>query len=100
MSCLGLIEHFDVDGTRQAVWGHLKLLKPGGIAVVTFQTPTVRYRIARRAIQLAGKWVFHDERPLLLQEVRAAVGELGKIVHHSLIWNIPLTQRLVVIQKC
>lgn len=96
---LGLIEHFDVEGTRQAVLSHLKLLKPGGIAVVTFPTPTLRYRTVRGAIQLAGKWVFHDERPLGVPEVRAAVGELGQVLDHWLIWNIPLTQRLMVIKK-
>jgi hypothetical protein len=96
---LGLIEHFDVDGTRQAVRSHLKLLKQGGIAVVTFPTPTLRYRMTRGAIQLAGKWVFHDERPLRAPEVTAAVGELGRVLDHWLIWNIPLTQRLMVIQK-
>lgn len=96
---LGLIEHFDTDGTRQAIRGHLRLLKPGGIAVVTFPTPTFRYRLTRGAIQLAGKWVFHDERPLLLPEVSLAVGELGRILDHWLIGSIPLTQRLVVIQK-
>jgi hypothetical protein len=77
----------------------LKLLKPGGIAVVTFPTPTLRYRTVRGAIQLAGKWVFHDERPLGVPEVRAAVGELGQVLDHWLIWNIPLTQRLMVIKK-
>ena len=96
---LGLIEHFDIDGTRQAVRSHLKLLKPGGIVVVTFPTPTLRYRVTRGAIQLAGKWVFHDERPLRVPEVSAAVGELGRVLDHWLIWNIPLTQRLMVIQK-
>ena len=96
---LGLIEHFDIEGTRQAVRSHLKLLKPGGIAVVTFPTPTVRYRMTRGAIQLVGKWVFHDERPLRVPEVNAAVGELGRVLDHWLIWNIPLTQRLIVIQK-
>jgi SAM-dependent methyltransferase len=93
---LGLIEHFDIDGTRQAVRSHLKLLKQGGIAVVT---STLRYRMTRGAIQLAGKWVFHDERPLRVPEVSAAVGELGRVLGHWLIWNIPLTQRLMVIQK-
>ena len=96
---LGLIEHFDIDGTSQAVRSHLKLLKHGGIAVVTFPTPTLRYRTTRLAIQLAGKWVFHDERPLRVPEVRAAVGGLGRVLDHWLIWNIPLTQRLMVIQK-
>jgi len=96
---LGLIEHFDVDGTRQAVRSHLKLLKPRGIAVFTFPTPTLRYRMTRGAIELAGKWAFHDERPLRVTEVNAAVGELGRTLDHWLIRNIPLTQHLMVIQK-
>jgi SAM-dependent methyltransferase len=96
---LGLIEHFDIDGTREAIRSHLKLLKKGGIAVITFPTPTLRYRMTRGAIQLAGKWVFHDERPLRAPEVIAAVGDLGRVLDNWLIWKIPLTQRLMVIQK-
>ena len=96
---LGLIEHFDLDGTRQAIQSHLKLIRPGGIAVVTFPTPTLRYRMTRRAIELAGKWAFPDERPLQLPEISSAVSGLGRVLDHWLIWKIPLTQRLVVIRK-
>ena len=96
---LGLIEHFDTDGTRQAIRSHMSLLKPGGIAVVTFPTPTLRYRMTRRAIELAGQWAFHDERPLRISEVSTAVEDLGRVRDHWLISNIPLTQRLMVIQK-
>jgi len=95
---LGLIEHFDAAGTRQAVRAHLEMLKPGGVAVITFPTPTLAYRISRGISEAAGKWIFHDERPLEIPEVEAACEGLGTLIHSELIWT-PLTQRMVVIKK-
>jgi SAM-dependent methyltransferase len=96
---LGLIEHFDVAGTKRIIQAHLRLLKPGGVAVITFPTPTILYRATRSAAELAGKWIFHDERPLRMEEVQAAVEQTGRIVFKRLIWPILLTQTLAVIQK-
>jgi len=96
---LGLIEHFDTNGTRQAIWSHLGLLKPGGIVIMTFPTPTLLYRLTRGVAELWGKWIFHDERPLRLDEVKAALHGHGEILTHRLIWLIGLTQTLVVIRK-
>jgi SAM-dependent methyltransferase len=96
---LGLIEHFDEAGTREAIQAHLRHLKPGGIAVITFPTPTPLYRASRRVSELAGKWIFHDERPLRLAEVARAIEDGGDLLYHRLIWPIFLTQRLVVARK-
>jgi len=95
---VGLIEHFDEDGTRRAVRSHLELLKPGGIAVITFPTPTLAYRISRGISERAGKWIFLDERPLAFPEVEAACQGWGQVIHSELIWT-PLTQRIVVVRR-
>jgi SAM-dependent methyltransferase len=96
---LGLIEHFDESGTQKAILAHFSILKPGGIAIISFPTPTVLYRTTRRAAELVGQWIFHDERPLWTAEVLAAIGSAGELLSSTLIWPIFLTQTLVVIRK-
>ena len=96
---LGLIEHFDTGGTRTVILSHFRILKPGGIAIISFPTPTFLYKATRRAAELTGQWIFHDERPLWTAEVLAAVGDIGELLHETLIWPIFLTQTLLVIRK-
>ncbi len=96
---IGLIEHFDRTGTRKAVEAHFSLLKPGGIAIITFPTPTWLYRATRGLAEITGQWAFPDERPLQPSEVAAAAQPLGEILHEELIWPIFLTQTLMVIRK-
>jgi hypothetical protein len=95
----GLIEHFGPEGTLAAIAAHFQLLKPGGIAMMTFPTPTVLYRTARRLAERAGIWMFPDERPLRLEEVAAAGQPHGTVLLKRLIWPIVLTQYLLVWQK-
>jgi SAM-dependent methyltransferase len=95
----GLIEHFDEEGTRKAIRSHLTLLKPGGVAVITFPTPTFLYRISRGISEFAGKWIFHDERPLRMPEIRAAIEGAGILLDERLIWQTPWTQEIVVIRR-
>lgn len=96
---LGLIEHFDQEGTRNAVLAHFQLLRPGGVAIISFPTPTLLYRLARWSAEKAGKWIFHDERPLWIAEVARAVAGQGEILYRKLIWPIFLTQTLIVVRK-
>jgi SAM-dependent methyltransferase len=96
---VGLIEHFDLAGTQRAVRAHFDFLKPGGIAVISFPTPTLLYRIARRTAELSGKWIFHDERPLRLREVAAAAEPCGQMLFQRIIWPIVFTQQLCVWRK-
>jgi SAM-dependent methyltransferase len=96
---IGLIEHFDVQGTRRVVRTHFDLLKPGGVAIISCPTPTWPYRACRGAAELLGCWHFPDERPLLLPEVMAAVQPCGAVLHHQIVWGIVLTQLFVVARK-
>lgn len=96
---LGLIEHFDEEGTREAVLAHLRLVKPGGIAIISFPTPTWLYRATRGIAEFTGKWIFHDERALWPDEVKAAIDGHAEWVRDELVWPIMLTQTLAVIRK-
>ena len=96
---VGLIEHFDVPGTRAAVLAHFDVLRPGGIAIITFPTPTLLYRATRGAIELAGMWKFHDERPLQPGEVLPSIRERAGVLRERSLWPLMLTQYFVVAKK-
>jgi len=96
---IGLIEHFDLAGTRQAILAHFRLLKPGGCAIISFPTPTLLYRVARWLAESAGAWKFPDERPLDRTEVVAAASEVARVEFEKILWPIVFTQRLMVFRK-
>jgi len=96
---VGLVEHFAPHDTRKAVLTHFTLLRPGGIAIITFPTPTLLYRLTRRLIEILGMWKFPDERPLDAEEVLAAVREHADILDEKTLWPLLLTQRLIVARK-
>jgi len=96
---IGLIEHFDVSGTRKAVQAHLDAAKLGGYILITFPTPTLLYRIIRKSAEILGVWKFHDERPLKAAEVITALGSQVEILHRSTNWWIGLTQYYILAQK-
>jgi glycosyltransferase involved in cell wall biosynthesis len=96
---IGLIEHFDPTGTRDAILAHFRFLKPGGCAIISFPTPTRLYRVARWLAESVGAWKFPDERPLGRAEVVAAVGDAGRVEFEKVLWPIVFTQRLMVFRK-
>ena len=96
---VGLVEHFDPAETSQAIQAHFDLLRPGGIAIITFPTPTRLYRSTRKAIETAGLWKFPDERPLSPAEVLPAMAAQGEILQQKTLWPLILTQHLVVARK-
>lgn len=96
---VGLVEHFEPKETNAAVQAHFDLLRRGGIAIVTFPTPTGLYRITRALITALGMWRFPDERPLNSLEVISAIRERGELVWQKTLWPLMLTQHLVVARK-
>jgi SAM-dependent methyltransferase len=96
---VGLIEHFLPEETGKAIKAHLQVLKPDGIAIISFPTPTILYRITRFLSETLGLWIFHDERPLHRKEVAEAVKDKGIILFEKTIWPIFLTQRIMVIRN-
>lgn len=96
---VGLVEHFDPAGTQRAVQAHLDLLCPGGVAILTFPTPTWLYRLVRGGAELLGLWRFPDERPLRLDEVRRAIGDRAEERCAMIHWRAILTQAVLVVQK-
>lgn len=96
---VGLVEHFPVEGTARAIRAHFDVLKPGGIAIIAFPSPTLLYRGTRLFAEMLRLWIFHDERPLADAEVDAALRGCGDVVSREMTWLICLTQRMVVVRK-
>ena len=96
---VGLIEHFSVENTREAILAHFDVLKSGGILILGFPTPTFLYKITRKISELLGLWIFHDERPLKIAEVLDTVNRHGELLEKKIIWSIFLTQAMLVIKK-
>lgn len=96
---VGLIEHFDEVGTGKIIKQHFEFVKPGGIVLITFPTPTWLYKISRLIIESMGKWIFVDERPIKFEEVLKEISQYGKLLYREINWPIILTQGIVVIRK-
>lgn len=96
---IGLIEHFSVENTRKAILSHFSVLKRGGILILGFPTPTFLYKITRKISEILGLWIFHDERPLKIDEVLDTVDQHGELLGKRIIWPIFLTQAMLVIKK-
>jgi SAM-dependent methyltransferase len=97
---VGLVEHFDPRGTRRAVQAHLRAVRPGGLAVMTFPTPTWLYRAARGALEALGLWRFPDERALRSDEVRQAIESGGgEVLEERTLWPLVLTQHVIVARR-
>jgi hypothetical protein len=93
---IGLIEHFSVEETRKAIMSHFKVAGAGGIVIMSFPTPTALYRLTRKASELMGLWIFHDERPLRINEVINMANKYGEVLDQRMIWSIFLTQGVIV----
>ncbi len=93
---IGLIEHFDREGTARAIAAHFGLARPGGVVLLTFPTPTWLYRFTRHLAERTGTWAFPDERPLEFAEVSREVSRHGEILDQRIHWPVVLTQGLIV----
>ncbi len=93
---LGLIEHFSPINTAYIIKQHFKLVKNNGLVVITFPTPTWLYRVSRAVAEYLGLWIFHDERPLRMEEVIDEMKKHGEIQQSYVNWKIIFTQGVVV----
>lgn len=96
---VGLIEHFSSQDRQKVVENHFKLLKPGGIVIITFPTPTFLYKITRWCSEKMNLWIFHDETPLKFKEVIPMIEKNGVILTRKINWLIFLTQGIIVAKK-
>ncbi len=95
---VGLVEHFNLEGTREVIQRHFSCVKEGGIVIITAPTPTWLYRMTRSAAEQIGVWQFPDERPLLADEMLRAAGGLGTLLRSSTLWPLVLTQQALILR--
>jgi hypothetical protein len=93
---VGLIEHFNPEGTRQVARRHFACVKDNGIVIITAPTPTWLYRMTRGAAEQIGVWQFPDERPLSPEEILRSGEGLGSPLLSRTLWPIILTQQATV----
>lgn len=93
---VGLIEHFDPEETAKVIRNHFKVARKGALVIITFPTPTLQYRIARRVSEALGLWIFHDERPLLMSEVAKEFSKYGDITRSYINNKAIFTQGIII----
>lgn len=96
---IGLIEHFTGEELIKSIEAHYHFVRPGGLIIISFPTPTFLYRITRSIAETLGMWIFHDETPLYFKEVEPFLSKQAEILRHDIIWPIVLTQTMVVAKK-
>ena len=95
---VGLIEHFSPEQTSRCIAAHFEAVKPGGLVLISYPTPSVPYRVIRSLAEVMHIWRFHDERPLTAEEVVPQMARYGDVVHQSKNWWIGLTQEIVAVR--
>ncbi|MEZ7891944.1 MAG: class I SAM-dependent methyltransferase [Candidatus Wallbacteria bacterium] len=96
---VGLIEHFSESDTVLAVKSHFDLVEKNGIVIISVPTPTFLYNIIRKAAELAGMWIFHDETPIPAVSALSIFKKFGEVIDHKILWLLGLTQVMAVIKK-
>lgn len=96
---VGLIEHFHGKDIEQMINRHFDFCKDGGVLLITFPTPTIKYHIVRRSMELLHLWQFHDEKPIAFIDVKKLLEKKGIILNHFINRRLPLTQEVVIIRK-
>lgn len=96
---VGLIEHFRGADIKAIIDNHFDCVKEGGIVAISFPTPTLKYRMIRKAMEILGCWQFHNEYPLRWCDVGNYFNENGECMEHTINKKLFLTQMIVVAKK-
>jgi len=96
---IGLIEHFSEEDRTKVIKAHFSFCKPGGIVLISFPTPTLKYRVCRKFMELIGAWQFWDETPLAPNMVLPYIEEEGTILNSYLNKKLPLSQHIIVARR-
>lgn len=96
---IGLIEHFSGNDVAKIIERHFEFCKLGGIVLISFPTPTKKYLLTRKVMEILGKWRFFDETPLVYSEVRDTFKNQGVILEHFINKKLPLSQYVVITKK-
>lgn len=93
---IGLIEHFRPKERQQVIRAHFSLCRKGGGVLISFPTPTIKYRFWRKVMEMLHLWQFYDEVPLRYEDVENIFKECGKVVKVEVNKKLFLTQMVVL----
>lgn len=96
---VGLIEHFKKSERSMVIKNHFRYCKDNGYILISFPTPTRKYRFWRKCMELVGVWQFWDECPLKYDEIRQDIEGFGDVLAVELNKKLFLTQMLVFVKK-
>ncbi|MCI8881345.1 MAG: class I SAM-dependent methyltransferase [Clostridiaceae bacterium] len=93
---IGLIEHFKPKERERVIQAHFSLCRKGGGVLISFPTPTLKYRFWRKVLEVMHLWQFYDEMPLQYGDVENILTECGKVVKVEINRKLFLTQMIVL----
>lgn len=93
---VGLIEHFRGQDIDTIIQRHFDYCKDGGYVFISVPTPTRKYRIVRKIMEVLGVWQFWDEKPLKCVQIKDKIEKYGDIREAYINKKLPLTQLVVV----
>lgn len=96
---VGLIEHFQGKDVETVISRHFDCCRPQGTVMITFPTPTKKYRIVRKCMEILGVWQFHDETPIRYEEAEDIFEMQGTVMNCFINRKLPLTQMVVIVKN-
>ena len=96
---IGLIEHFKESERNTVIKNHFNYCKDNGYILISFPTPTRKYRFWRKCMELGGVWQFWDEYPLKYEDIKRSIECLGDVLAVEINQKLFLTQMLVFMKK-
>ena len=67
--------------------------------MITFPTPTRKYIMTRKVMEVLHIWQFHDENPIIYENIKKMFETFGTVKEHYINWKLPLTQMVVIVEK-
>ena len=96
---IGLIEHFRGEDIHRLILRHFDACKEGGCVLISYPTPTKKYKFWRKLMELAHVWQFWDEHPLIYADIKDFIMPLGEVHEVTINKKLLLSQQVVICIK-
>lgn len=96
---IGLIEHFSREDIGRLIQRHFDACKEGGCVLISYPTPTKKYKFWRKLMELTHVWQFWDERPLTYADIKDFITPLGKVCEITINKKLLLSQQVLICTK-
>ena len=55
--------------------------------------------MTRKVMEVLHIWQFHDENPIIYENIKKMFETFGTVKEHYINWKLPLTQMVVIVEK-